>query len=218
MSMYLKFRLPTILVAACLTVSGAVILDRIAVIVDNHAIKASDIDRDIRLTAFLNRERPEFDSQAKKQSAERLIDQELIRQEIATGSYHRPTEEEAAALQGQLVHDRYSGSDAELGKALAQYGLTREQLRARLLWQLTVLRFIGQRFRAGVFVSDDEVQQYFQEHQAELRKENPGASQDGLQSKARDIVEGEQVNKNFADWLKEARERTKIEYKQGAFT
>ena len=35
--------------------SGAVILDRIAVIAGTHVIKASDIDRDIRLTDFLNR-------------------------------------------------------------------------------------------------------------------------------------------------------------------
>jgi peptidyl-prolyl cis-trans isomerase SurA len=211
-----QFRLSTLL-ATVVAASGAVILDQIAVIVDNHAIKSSDIDRDIRLTAFLNRERPDLGAQSKKQSAERLIDQQLIREEIATGSYHRPAEKEAETLQAQLVRDRFGGSSAELGKALAQYGLTPQQLSAQLLWQLTVLRFIDQRFRAGAFVSDDEVQQYIQQHQTELRKENPGASQDVLQLKARDVLEGELVNKNFAEWLEQARKSTSIEYKQGAF-
>ncbi|HEY1758849.1 MAG TPA: hypothetical protein VGG72_25980 [Bryobacteraceae bacterium] len=211
-----QFRL-SILLAVAGAASGAVILDQIAVVVDKHAIKSSDIDRDIRLTAFLNRERPDFSAQSKKLSAERLIDQQLIREEIATGSYRRPAEKEAETLQTQLVRDRFHGSDAELAKALTQYGLTLEELSAQLLWQLTVLRFIDQRFRAGAFVSDDQVQQYLQQHQAELRKENPGAKQDVLQSKARDILEGELVNKNFADWLEQARKRTSIEYKQGAF-
>src|SRR5690242_2766095 len=35
---------------------GAVVIDRMAVIVGQHVIKASDVDRDLRLTEFMNRE------------------------------------------------------------------------------------------------------------------------------------------------------------------
>ena len=56
------------------TLRGGIVLDRIAVIVGNRVIKISDIDRDIRLTAFLNHAKAEFGRQTKKQSAERLID------------------------------------------------------------------------------------------------------------------------------------------------
>lgn len=197
---------------------SAVILDRIAVVIGNRIIKTSDIDRDIRLTAFLNGQKAVFDSQSKKQSAERLIDQDLIRQEIANGNYQRPSEEEAAMLETQFVHDHYGGSDAEFARALERYGVTREELSSRLLWQLTVLRFINQRFRAGVFISDDQVAQYVQQHQAELRKQNPGASADVLQSKARDLLENDQVDKNFESWLAYARKNARIEYKPGAFS
>jgi peptidyl-prolyl cis-trans isomerase SurA len=207
-----------LLAAAAQAARSPVILDRIAVIVGNRIIKTSDIDRDIRLTAFLNREKADFSPQAKKQSAERLIDQDLIRQEIANGNYKRPPESEATNLEAQLVRDRFGGSNAEFTKALARYGLTPEQLSTELLWQLTVLQFIEQRFRAGVFVSDSDVQKYEQEHQAELRAQNPGASADTLQAKARELLDGEQVNKNFADWLEQARKRTKIEYKPEAFS
>lgn len=210
-------RFPLLLVSVALAAQGAVTLDRIAVIVGNRAVKSSDIDRDIRLTAFLNRETPAFSAQARKQSAERLIDQELIRQEISDGNYRRPSEEEAETLEGQIVHDRFGGSESAFEKALGQYGLSREELSTQLLWQLTVLRFIDQRFRAGVFVSDQDVQQYVQKHQAELRKENPGAAADTLQSKAREVLEGEKVNQNFAQWLEQMRKRTRIEYKPEAF-
>jgi len=213
---HLRFSL--VLMTATLAARGAVTLDRIAVIVGNHVIKTSDIDRDIRLTAFLNREKADFSAQAKKQSAERLIDQELIRNEIASGNYRRPAEEEAATLEVQLVHDRFGGSDSAFEKALGQYGLTREQLSTQLLWQLTVLRFIDQRFRAGVFVSDDDVSKYVQQHRAELQKENPDATTETLDSKAREVLEGEKVNQNFAQWLEGARKRTRIEYKQEAFS
>lgn len=64
---------------------GAIVLDRIAVIVGKHVIKKSDIDRDLRVTEFLNRQPLSLISTVKRQSAERLIDQEIIRQEIITG-------------------------------------------------------------------------------------------------------------------------------------
>jgi peptidyl-prolyl cis-trans isomerase SurA len=193
-------------------------LDRIAVIVGNHVIKTSDLDRDIRLTAFLNRAKAEFNLQTKKQSAERLIDQDLLRQEISNGNYRRPTESEAAALEAQLVHDRFSGSDAEFARALENSGITRVELSTQLLWQMTVLRFIDQRFRAGVFVSDDEVRKYVEQHQAALRKQNPGAAAEVLENKARELLESQQVDKNFTDWLEQARKRTRIEYKPEAFS
>ena len=197
---------------------GAVTIDRIAVIVGKHAILTSDIHRDIRLTAFLNRAQIDLSVQARRQSAERLIDQELIRQEIITGDYRRPTNSDAEALEKQLVQDRFAGSDAQFRQALARYSLTEDQLRAQLLWQLTVLRFINQRFRAGVLVSDDEAQQYYQQHQAELKKENPRATQDALLSRSRDLLEGERINQNFMDWLDGTRKSVHIEYKQEAFT
>jgi hypothetical protein len=197
---------------------AAVILDRIAVIVGNHVIKSSDIDRDIRLTAFLNRAKAEYNPQTKKQSAERLIDQDLIRQEIASGNYRRPAEAEVSTLETQLVRDRFGGSETEFARALERSGITRPRLSTELLWQLTVLRFIDQRFRAGVFVSDGEVQKYVQERQTELRKQNPGATADVLEMKARELLESQQVDKNFADWLEEARKRTRIEFKPEAFS
>ena len=117
-----------------------------------HVIKTSDIVRDLRVTEFLNREPLDLGSAAKRKSAERLIDQEIIRQEIVTGGYRRPSEAEAEAFEKQFESDRFHGSAVQLRAAVAKYGLTEELLREQLSWQLTVLRFIDQRFqrrRAG---------------------------------------------------------------------
>ena len=50
---------------------NSVVLDRIAVIVGKRVIKTSDIDVDLRLTAFLNREPVRTDPDNKRRSAER---------------------------------------------------------------------------------------------------------------------------------------------------
>jgi peptidyl-prolyl cis-trans isomerase SurA len=197
---------------------AGVVIDRIAVIVGRHVIKTSDIVRDLRVTELLNREPLDLGSAAKRKSAERLIDQEIIRQEIVTGGYRRPSEAEASAFEKQFENDRFHGSGVQLRAALAKYALTVDMLREELLWQLTVLRFIDQRFRAGVLVTDDEVKSYYDQNLAALREQNPrGNSLETLQPKIRSTLEGEGINQNFNEWLEHERKIYRIEYKQEAF-
>ena len=82
--------------------TGAVVIDRVAVIVAKHVIKTSDIQRDLRLTQFLNHEPLDLSAEAMRQSAERLIDQAIIRDEIARGGYRRPSESDADNLVTQF--------------------------------------------------------------------------------------------------------------------
>jgi hypothetical protein len=198
--------------------SAVVVLDRMAVIVGKHVIKTSDIDWDLRVTEFLNRQPLNFSPQAKRQSAERLIDQEIIRQEIVTGNYRRPPDTDAAALLNNLRRDRFGGSDVRMREELQRYGITEDQLRAQLLWQLTVLRFIDQRFRPAVIVSDEDLHTYYTQHLAELRRQSPdNYSFETLEPKIRSLLEAQRINENFNQWLEEARKRYRIEYRQEAF-
>ena len=197
-------------ILAC-SLSAGLVIDRIAVVVNRHALKTSDIDRDVRLTAFLNNEQPKFDAESKKKAVERLIDQEIIRNQITTGGYRAATESDAAALLTQIRRQRTGDSDARLRQELSRYGLSEEQLKAQLLWQLTVLRFIDERFRASVLVTDEDVQNYYNQHRANYRnpleKESAGI---------RTTLEGEQVNEQFETWLAQARQRAQIEYREEA--
>lgn len=197
---------------------GSVIIDRLAVIVGKNAIKISDVDRDVRLTQFLNQEAMHIDSKARHESAERLVDQEIIRREISSGGYRRPVDREAEALEAQLKRDRFGVSNARFRQALEQYGLTEEQLRNHLLWQLTVLAFIDERFRAGVLVTDEDIRNYYEQHAAALRAGDPkDSSFEALTPKIKAVVEGERINEAFNQWLEQARKRYRIEYRQEAF-
>jgi hypothetical protein len=201
-----------------MTLWGAVVLDRIAVIAGTHVIKASDIDRDIRLTDFLNREPLKITPATKREAAERLITQGIIRQEIITGVYQRPPEGEGAALEVQLQRDRFGNSSQRMHEELQKYGLTESELRERLLWQITVLQFINQRFRVGVVVTDEDIRTYFNEHAAEMRKQQPTAIVlEALAPKIKEVIEGERINKSFDEWLDQTRQGYRVEYKQEAF-
>jgi hypothetical protein len=198
--------------------SGATVIDRIAVVVSKHAIKLTDLQRDIRLTEFMNHEPPNLSSDAMRKSADRLIDQMIIRDEIDRGGYRRPSDSDADHLLNQLRQGRFGGSDSRLNTELARYGLREEQLREQLLWQLTALSFINQQFRPAVQVTADEVRAYYNQHLAELAQDDPqNSSFEALQPKIQALLEGERINQNFIAWLDEARHRDHIDYRQGAF-
>ena len=117
-----------------------------------------------------------------------MITQQIIRDEIVSGGYRRPPEAEAVELEAQIRRDRFGGSEPGLVEGLQRYGLTRAELRAQLLWQLTVLKFIDERFRASVVVTDDDAR-----------------------------TAGDKINQAFDEWLDQARKSEKVEFKQGAF-
>jgi hypothetical protein len=204
--------------ALAAALGGATTIDRIAVVVGKKVVKSSDIERDLRLTEFLNSEPLNLNTDARKKAAERLIDQQIIRTEIATSGYSRASDAQAERLLRQIQHDRFGNSEGRLRAELARYALIEEDLRRQLLWQLTVLDFIQQRFQSGVSVADQDVQTYYNQHFAELKSQHPqNSSFEALAPRIRTLLQEDAVTKEFEDWLGRVRQRTEIEYKQGAF-
>jgi parvulin-like peptidyl-prolyl isomerase len=212
------WKLALFLVGLVAAVPGAVVLDRIAVVVGKHAIKLSDIEHELRLTEFLNNQPLDLGAAARKQAADHLIDQAVIRDEIALEGYGRATDAQARSMLDQVRKNGFAGSDARLRASLERYGLTENELHDHLLWQMTVLNFIDQRFRPGVVINDDDVRKYYGSHLAELKKQHPrDFSFETLAPQIRTLLEGEQVDQQFDAWLDESRKNARIQYLNGAF-
>lgn len=212
----LRESLSTILLACAL--SASVVLDRVAVIVGKQVIKESDILRDLRVTDFLNRQPADFSAAAKRKAADRLVEQMIIRDEIRRGAYAQASASQVDAMLKQIRDQRAGGSGARLQQELARYGLTDDQLRAQLQWQFDVLKFIDQRFRPGVMVTDENVKTYYDQHRAALERQYPQTkTYEAMEPKVRELLEGQQLNQEFDRWLDAERKRAAIEYKQGAF-
>jgi hypothetical protein len=188
-----------------------VLIDRIAVVVEESIIKDSDIDRDIRVTQFLNDQPLRINPADRKKAAGKLIDQVLLRDEIKTGGYPRATQQQADRQLQALVNERFHTQEA-FRAALEQYGLDTDTLCDQFRWQLTVLGFIETRFRPAVVLSDDAVNKYYREHLSGLHKDNPKGSTEDLRSKARDTLTEEEVNRLFFAWLDERRKGAKISF------
>jgi hypothetical protein len=83
---------------------------------------------------------------------------------------------------------------------------------------LTVLRFIDERFRPSVLVTDEDVRDYYEKHRAELQKAYPKSNtMEALTPKIQEIISGELVNQRFEEWIEETKRRTRIEFRDAAF-
>jgi peptidyl-prolyl cis-trans isomerase SurA len=208
-----------LLSALCFAASRAEIIDRIAVALDNQAITESEIMREIRLTAFQNGVPPDFSPQARRKAADRLIEQKLIGKEIELGRYVKQDPTATDPMLKQIQAQRYR-SPAEYQQALEKYGITEEDLRAHLLLQLTLLRFIDLRFRPGIQVNESDIKQYFDQKLPELEK-TAGAGKkitfDDLRGKIQDALTDQLVDQQLNEWIAETRKHTRIQFHPEAF-
>ena len=206
-----------LLLIACMPCE-AEIIDRVAVVVGNSVITESEILREIRLTAFLNGAPLDFSAASKRKTAERLVEQRLIGTEARASSYPPPDPDELEQAMKQ-VRDRFA-NPAQYKEALARAGIGEDQLKAHLARELTTLGFLDFRFRPGVQISDDAIAKYFAERvEPELRKKHPGMafSVDDYRAQIEQALIGESLDKAADAWLKEAHQRTHVEFRPDVF-
>jgi hypothetical protein len=195
------------------------IIDRIAVSVGNRVITATDLNREIRVTAFLNGTKPDFGAAGKRSTAERMVEQKLIQHELETSRYPVPAASEVEP-ELQQFQKKYFAGEEDYRRALAAAGITDQDVRAELLWQRTLLLFIDVRFRPGVQVTDQEIQDYFDKVVAPAAKAAHPAEPPVLDEYRADIEQkliGERVDQESDRWLKQARQRTEIVFHPEVF-
>jgi hypothetical protein len=194
------------------------IIDRIAVSVGNRVITISDLDREIRVTAFLDGVQPDFSPAAKRATAERMVEQKLIRRELETSRYPVPDPAEVEPVLADFKEKHFKNEE-EYRRALPECGITEQDVRDELLWQRTLLRFIEVRFRPAVQVSDQEIQDYFDKQVAPAaRAAHPGqpAALEDYRDQIEEKLAGQRVDQEVDTWLKEARKRNEIVFHEEA--
>ena len=195
------------------------IIDRIAVSVGNRVVTASDLDREIRVVAFQDGKQPVFSPAAKRAAAERLVEQQLIRRELETSRYQMPSATEVEPTVEKFKRDHFKDA-AEYDRALAAAGISAQDVKDEVLWQCGLLWFIDARFRLGVQVSDQEIQEYFEKvvkPAAEAAHPGSPVALDDYRQDIEKTLAGPRVDRQLDDWLTEVRKRTGIVYHEEAF-
>jgi len=201
------------------TLAQGKVLDRIAVTVDDHVIALSDVLEEIRLVALLDGVAPEFTPERKRQAAERLIEHVLLGRDMELTRFPLPSDEEVADFVEQIRQAR--GLDEAAWRAeLRRCEIPPERLREHLRRRLGILRYIEFRFRPEVQASSTEVQRPAPDPSGSSDSRRSGP-QDRLIELARQTAESalaaRQVDELVDAWLREARQRARIRWREAAF-
>ena len=195
----------------CLLLS-AEIIDRIVITVGNQVITQSQVDEEIRVTAFLNRDKLDLSADAKKEAASRLIEQALIKREMDLSRY--PLPELSDASESLKTLKAMYPSEAQFQDALESYGITSDDLTHRLWWQLTLLRFIDYRFRPGIQIPTSDVQAYYRQQvsQWEQKGTKPIPTLEESRDQIEEILTQKRIDKALDQWIKDTRSQVTITY------
>ncbi len=208
----------TLFLFAAATLLPAEIIDQIAVTIDQSAITSSQIVEEIRVTAFINGDRPDLGPAGRRRTADRLIEQTLVLREMDLTRFPKPG---AADVQAALkqVKSRFQGQQ-DFENALAAAAISAKQLEDALLRQITLLRFIDLRFRPEVQLQENDVLEYYDKvFVPALHAKGITAvpSFEEAHAQCEEALTGELVNKRVDAWLKDARARARITYVEDAF-
>ena len=204
--------------AAILFSARAAVVDRVAVVVGTDVITESEVDEEVRVTEFLNQQPLDLSAQQRRAAADRLVDQQLIRNEMKIGNYPLPSDTEVADMLQKLRQEDFRTA-AQYREALTRYGITEQQLKDHLRWQLAALRFTDARFRPGM---PTQPVQTANRLRAGAVPPPSGVSRTRLQTadRVRESAPGSPdspVDQQMESWLKEQRGQTRVEFKKGAF-
>ena len=200
-------------------VANAAPLDSVVAVVNRQPILSSDIDDDIQLSVL--DPAPGAHGVTTRQAAlDELISRALIQQQIRQEDLPaiQPSAAEVQArveeIRRQLPACVRAHCDTGEGwKAfLAAHNLTQARVRIYVRNRMEILRFIEQRFRQGIQISEQQIETYY--HDTLLPQYPVGDSVPSLNqvsSRIQEILLEQQVNALFDNWLDNLRSQGDVE-------
>jgi hypothetical protein len=202
---------------ACLLLSASCLLfpeiiDRIAISAGNQVVTEGQVEEEIRLTAFLNHEKLNLSVAERKKAAGRLIEQALVKRDLDLSRYPLPASSDVDA---SLHEVKLSYAPESLYQQMLQeYGISEDALKRRLLWQLTLLRFIDYRFRPGIQIPEDDVKAYYDQELVKWKQQGIQSIPTLEDSRANieEILTQQRIDQALDTWMAETRKQVPINY------
>jgi hypothetical protein len=195
-------------------VAGQVI-DRIVARVNGRIILQSELEESLSYEALLNgRTLAQFTSDDRRVVLDRLIDQELLHEQLKSSEFPHASEAEAA---GQVTGARKlypeAATDEGWQALLAKYGLREKDLVSHVRQQIDLMRLVDTRLRPAVQIDSKTIEAYYREKFVPQLKQS-GASEVPLadvSAKIRELLTQEKVSELLVSWLQTLRSESDVQ-------
>ncbi len=193
---------------------SAQVIDRIIATVNGHVILQSDWDEALCYEALLtNRTLARFTEDERRAVLDRLIDQELLREQMKSADFPHATDAEVAArvADARKQYPQATSSDAWQG-LLAEYHLAERDLLAHVRQQIDVMRLVDARLRPAVEIDSKSIEEYYRDQFVPKLKQS-GASEVPLaevSAKIRELLTEQKVSELLISWLQTLRSEGQV--------
>jgi peptidyl-prolyl cis-trans isomerase SurA len=188
-----------------------VVLDRVVAVVNEDLILESDVDEERRFEEIQPLRAATDSTRAKL--IERLVDRTLILQQAALQPEDAVSDQQLDAQLATMRKDIpackqfHCETDEGWKKFLDSHGFSVEEFRKRWRQRMELLKFIEERFRNGVKITDDEAKTYYEKTMLpEYTKRNVTPPPlEIVQKRIEEVLLQQQVGALLEDWLKSLR-------------
>ncbi len=190
------------------------VIDRIVATINGHIILQSDWDEALCYEALLNgRALNQFTEDDRRAVLDRLIDQELLREQMKSASFQHASEAEASA---RIAESRKQYPEAVTSEGwqmvLGRFGLAERDLVSQVQQQIDLMRLVDAHLRPAVQIDSKTVEAYYREKFVPQLKqpvlpETPSAE---VAAQIRELLTEEKVNELMISWLQSLRSESKV--------
>jgi len=221
MRVRVKITIPVVVLALLVSVvslapgrASAEVIDRIVATVNGRIILQSDWDEALCYEALLtNRTLAQFTEDDRRAVLDRLIDQELLREQMKSADFVHATDAEAEARVAEARKQYPQAASSEAWQALlANYHLTEKDLLARVRQQIDLMRLVEARLRPTVQIDSKSIEAYYREQFVPKLKQS-GASEISLaevSGKIRELLTEQKVSELLVSWLQTLRSEGQV--------
>ena len=190
------------------------VIDRIVATVNGHIILQSDWDEALRYEALLNGRAPgQFSDDDRRAVLDRLIDQELLDEQMKSAAFQHASESEAAAQVADARKQYPEGAtDQGWQQVLDRFGLTQRDVLLHVQRQIDLMRLVDAHLRPAVQIDSKTIEAYYRD-QFVPRLKQSGATEvplEDVSAKIRELLTEQKVNELMVSWLQSLRSESKV--------
>jgi hypothetical protein len=179
------------------------IVDRVVTNVNGHVVLQSDWEQEVAFEAFANGRDPDsFTTAERKAALDRLIDQELLREQVRPS---QPAPADQVAARVAEVRKLYpdAAADDRWHATLQRYGLTQRDLEKRLSDQIQLMKLVEDRLRPSIQIDQRAVESYYHDQLLpEMKKAgNRAKPLTEVFGRIKDLLAEKKMNELLSGWL-----------------
>jgi SurA N-terminal domain len=188
------------------------VVDRVVTKVNGHVVLQSDWEQEVAFEALSDARDPDsFTTAERKAALDRLIDQELLREQVRP-SQPAPAEQiRTRVAEVRKLHPS-AANDAGWHAILQRYGLTESAVEKHLGEQIQIMRLVEDRLRPSIQIDQRAVESYYQDQLLpELKRAgNRATPLTEVFGRIKDLLAEKKMNELLTGWLASLRSGSHI--------